>query len=532
MRHVPLREGSAQTDRLAGAEALEQSLDRYIERPSPLREFLAERLRQTPWWTISFLVHLIALLILWQWPVTARVEEPLGERVIIGDFVRDLEKQKPPVEKPPVPPPDPTVIPPDFEISKNILNTTPPDERPIELAPRPGPLLPMEPIQPPKQQLAPDIFRIVNAHFDVPRDRNSLKRRYGIRDGLGDGSGEDGKVGNPPIVLPPILAALYWLQQAQEKDGSWDAKRWDGAAPYRVGMTGLALLAYQGAGFTHRQGRFSETILRALNWLRKNQRPDGSFPWETFYEQGIATMAVCEAYAMTEDAHLRPMAQEAIGYICKIQPEHGGFRYGGAVPKGEGDMSVTGWQIMAIKSALLAKLNVPPAAVERSHEFLKNSARDYGASSYLAGDKAAGSLAVTSIGMLCRIFISEKGQYEGEIRNTAEFLYGREVQDLKPVPGGVSKQLVTDLYYTYYSSLAMFQMGGEYWRGWNLMYRDPLIDLQVKAKFDAGGRYVKGSWEPGRHRWGSRGGRVYSTAMAVLCLEAPFRFLPLLRERP
>ena len=97
--------------------------------------------------------------------------------------------------------------------------------------------------------------------------------------------------------------------------------------------------------------------------------------------------------------------------------------------------------------------------------------------------------------------------------------------------GGATKQLVRDLYYTYYSSLAMYQVGGEYWRAWKRMYRDPVIDAQVHRKLDARGRYIRGSWDPAKHQWSNRGGRVYATAMGVLCLEAPYRFLRLFRER-
>ncbi len=354
---------------------------------------------------------------------------------------------------------------------------------------------------------------------------------YGEREKLGDSLQKKGKPGKDIVeILTPLEAALLWLQRAQERDGSWDAKSWGGASHYKVGMTGLALLAYQGAGCTHRKGSYRHTIARGLEWLRDNQRRyDGGFPWETFYEQGIATIAVCEAYTITQDPRLRDMAQRAITYIVNLQPDHGGFRYGGAVPKDQGDMSVTGWQIMAIKSAMIAGLDVPPRAVERSRVFLKNSLRDYGASAYLVGDRGAGSAAVTSVGLLCRIFLNDRGDYEAEIMQGANLLARRENPQHDAPLGGASKELGADLYYTYYSALAMFQVGGEFWRDWKKMHLDPLKAAQVREKFDPQGRYIKGSWDPAKHRWGAQGGRVFTTAMGALCLEAPFRFLPMVR---
>ena len=532
MWQMPLRESSAQAERGADAHPSEEAaLDRYLTRESPLRDFVAERLRQAPWWTISLLVHVIALLILWQWPIDlGPIEEAITNPVIA---FRDFERPPPPiVEPPPKRPKDLPKIPEDFDI-KPVLNTTPSDQPQAEVTPPPGPIKPEAPPEPPALVEPARIFQVIN-HTPLPvRTGNDLRQpRDGLRKKIeAPPSGEKGKIGGP-ISVPPIIAGLIWLAQAQQPDGHWDAKRWDGANSYSTGMTGLALLAFQGAGFTHQRGRFNETVRQGMEWLRKNQEPGGRFPCQTFYEHGIAAMAVCEAYSMTDDSRIRPMAQRAIDYICNTQPDHGGFRYGGAVAEGEGDMSVTGWQIMAIKSALIAKLNVPDSAVERSRTFLKNSSRDYGASAYLAGTKESGSLAVSAIGMLCRIFLAtEEVSYADEIRLTATFLFGKETQNLDPVPGGASKQLVYDLYYTYYSSLAMFQQGTEYWRVWDKSYTAPLCDEQIKVKTEAG-RYVKGSWDPAKHKWGKQGGRVYSTAMAVLCLEAPYRFLPIYRSRP
>ncbi|MFC1805993.1 prenyltransferase/squalene oxidase repeat-containing protein, partial [Planctomycetota bacterium] len=332
-------------------------------------------------------------------------------------------------------------------------------------------------------------------------------------------------------LYPYAKRGLIWLARAQEPDGSWDAKRWDGAQPYRVGSTGLALLAFLGAGYTHRRGPFKETVRRGLGWLAARQRPDGSFPWQTFYEQGIATMAVSEAYQMTRYPTLGRVAQRAADYIFAVQPDHGGFRYTGPVARGEGDMSVTGWQIMALKSARSAGLRVPQTAFDRSHTFLAGAWRGYGASAYLVSKQGKGSLAVSAIGMACRIFL-DPDRYEEEIRETAQLLLDADLTDGKAVPGGASKQLVRDLYYTYYSSLAMFQYGsgGEAWRVWDSMFRAPLANEQIQTVRDARGRHIRGSWDPASHRWGKAGGRVYTTAMALLSIEVPYRFLPIYKR--
>jgi len=537
-----------------GAE--EASLDSYIEKESPLRDFVRGALQHAPWWTMSFLVHLIALFVVCRWPavslhaVEVRPSEPpeWGFKKEREDVVVDVMPN--PTPPPPVPF-DPTQMP-DVKIG--------PDDTPLENSPRPeveadvqsrGPGSRPVPFGYPdgkdiddqagsdgtltgeiiKLPEAPDIIGVTVPDGNRPEGKRKWDENRRHIDGKrrrGDPDGGDYPI-YEKILIHPIKAGLIWLAAAQEKDGSWNAKEWGGASPYRVGMTGLALLAFEGMGYTHKKGEFQATVNRGVEWLRKNQRPDGSFPWETFYEQGIATMAACEAYGMTGDSAVGYVAQSAIDYICRLQPEHGGFRYNGAVPKEEGDLSVTGWQIMALKSAIMTGLKVPPQAIERSRVFLANTSRDYGTSSYLAGAKEPGSLAVTAIGMACRVFLSEGHDYDGEIMQAAQYLRDQEIKGI-PARGGASGQLTTDLYYTYYSTLAMFQLQEEYWASWRTMFRDPLIEAQEKAQSDAAKRYIKGSWDPARDRWGSRAGRVYSTAMALLSLEVQYRFIALYKR--
>ena len=77
-----------------------------------------------------------------------------------------------------------------------------------------------------------------------------------------------------------------------------------------------------------------------------------------------------------------------------------------------------------------------------------------------------------------------------------------------------------NLYYWYYGTLAMFQHGGAEWEQWNASLRDLLIHEQV-----ASGE-LAGSWEP-RNLHARYGGRLYSTALATLCLEVYYRRLPM-----
>jgi hypothetical protein len=506
-------------------DGLEDELDQYVVSESPAREWLMEQLRRAPWWMISFLVHTLVLLILWKWPYRAMADletyAPIEVELIAEQQIEEIEQEEfeppdveedleVPIEDIPISPETPTLEEPGPDLD------LPPDEEMVKDVERPIPS-----IDPPS----------ATPVFAVESSQNRLSRGiYSGRTSRGRAAARGGRGGTSANAESAVMAGLKWLAKAQEKDGSWNAKKWEGRAPYEVGMTGLALLCFLGAGYTEQKGPFKTTVARGLAWLKAHQKPDGRFPYQTFYEMGIAAMAVSEAYGLSRNPATGRMAQKALDYIVKVQPDHGGFRYKGSVPKGEGDMSVTGWQIMAIKSGICAELKVPEQAVERSRVFLKNSWREYGRSAYIVSGKGrGGSLAVTSIGMLCRIFLGGEG-YDDEIRQTANFLISKEMKGGKPVPGGTSKELVHDLYYTYYACLAMFQTGGEFWANWNTMFRDALVKAQVH-KVNEGGKYVRGSWDPKKHKRGAgKAGRVYCTAMAILSLEVYYRFLPVYKR--
>jgi hypothetical protein len=499
----------------------ENELDQYLVQDDEgwAHGFLTEQAQRAPWWTISFLLHCLVLVVMWRLP--ARVQavtekwEPSVVKLVPWDEMEDPREPKPPVPPPEIP--DDTRVPPVKEALVSQPGTTEvrlgdPSEPKLTDMPEPTVESPFESMEPP----APTIVFAVHVPGKGPK-RGDFSHRigsWGKKDGVRDGTQER--------LTTWLGPALDWLATAQERDGRWSCRNWGGSGDHDVGMTGLALLAYLGRGYSHMRGPYKTTILRGLNWLAANQKSSGSFGWTTFYEQGIAAMAVAEAYGMTRVPRLGRMAQAAINYIVAEQPEHGGFRYKGATTENDGDTSVTGWQIMAIKSALMADLKVPDQAVERCRVFLRNVRRDYGRSSYLVGQPGA-SVTNSAIAMSCKQFIGGD-EFHDEIQACGQYL----LQNCRVGQG--RDHLIGDLYFTYYSTLGMFQMGGEYWYRWQKAHFEPLLASQVKTEsFDERGRPLLGSWDPARHAWGSRGGRVYTTAMAILALEVRHRHLRIYR---
>jgi len=333
----------------------------------------------------------------------------------------------------------------------------------------------------------------------------SGKRRAARRFGMPKGTDKD------------ILAGLRWLKKVQNKEtGGWDAQNFEGRRGVSRGVSGLALLAFLGFGCTDKRPlEFASTVKKAMKYLVDVQETTGGEDakskrgWfgEQMYTQGICTMALAEAYAMMGRRDCERAAQMGLEYILRKQPAHGAFSYGGP----GNDVSVTGFQIQAIKAAYVAGLRVPKEARQKTERFLRICmAKNYGTPyriDPMSEVQKAHKLSMTAASLTGRLFMGHK-RGAPDCVGQAEYIIAGD-KHLQ-----VAKQ-ASNYYVLYYMSLSMFNMGGKYWKGWNNAFNAPLRARQVEAGPDMG------SW-PG----GGAGGRVFSTAMACLALEVYFRFLP------
>ncbi|MCY2989638.1 MAG: terpene cyclase/mutase family protein [Planctomycetota bacterium] len=322
-----------------------------------------------------------------------------------------------------------------------------------------------------------------------------------------------------------VQGALDWLAANQHPDGRWDARRFGAGQETKtlgqdrggagddadVGISALAILAFQGAGETHLKGKHSATIQRGLEYLLRSQGLDGSLAGEArlfarMYCHGMGTLALSEAYALTGDTRLQPYVVRALTYTVRAQdPDGGGWRY---QPGDAGDMSQFGWQLMALKSAQLAGYPIPSQTRAGMIRFLNSCAagQQQGLASYRP--HSAPTRTMTAESLTCRLFM-ELQRNDAATEEAVSFL----LQET-PQAGEMN------LYYWYYGTLALFQLQGSAWETWNAALQQRLLATQETTG------ELAGSWPPDRV-WGGYGGRVYSTALAALCLEVYYRYLPL-----
>jgi hypothetical protein len=365
-----------------------------------------------------------------------------------------------------------------------------------------------QPIGPPSQPAAPFAGR-----------RGDVKAKLVLKEG---GTVESEKA---------VELGLDWIARHQRPDGAWSldsiGQCVGEGCPQRfcvssdTAATGLALLPMLGAGHTHlEKGRYQRTIGYGLKWLIKQQQKSGLIynndgPFNAMmYSHAIASMALCEAYGITGDKTLRTPVQRAVKFIVESQNRlDGGWRYYPGMP---GDTSVFGWELFALRSASLAGLPVNKGTIRRCYLYLDNAAADAMGVTYAYRPGGEATPVMTAEALLIR-------QYLGWSRDTPAMLQGAGM-----VSAHLDESAERNIYYWYYATQLLHNLKGKEWERWNQRVRDGLISIQVRGKgCDCG------SWDPELpepDRWGTRAGRLYTTALSLLTLEVYYRYLPLYRD--
>ena len=351
------------------------------------------------------------------------------------------------------------------------------------------------------------------------------------------------------ILETEVTPALVWLAKHQLSDGHWSLQHYGdlckdksctgpGDVSADVGATAMGLLPFLAAGQTHiSRGKYKEHIAKGIDWLIKNQQPDGNLAkdaaqtmnshlrpapiWVTnmkgvtlglpmMYSHGLATIALCEAYGLSGDRRVGMAAQGGVNFILNAQnTADGGWRDN---PKDAADTSVVGWQVMALKSAHMAGLNVGGSVFSGASKWLDSVAVHDGTEyAYQPGNGSSNTM--TAVGLLCR-------QYLGAKRDNP-MLVGGMAYLLNHLPD----EDFSNIYYWYYATQVMHNMSGYEWDTWNRKMRDLLVHTQV-CNVD---QCANGSWAPEKDAWGKHGGRIMTTSLSCLTLEIYYRYLPLFK---
>jgi hypothetical protein len=307
-----------------------------------------------------------------------------------------------------------------------------------------------------------------------------------------------------------IARALDFIKSEQLPNGGWRAD----AHGESSGITSLAIMAFMAAGHTPGEGPYGETINKGIRWVLDHQEPNGMLIAKRshgpMYDHGIATLMLAECYGMVskDDApQVKKALEKAIRLILESQVvnkdrrHEGGWRY--QVDSRDSDLSVTGWQVLALRAAKDIGCDVPAEAIDAAVDYVRNCATpDNKGFGYQPGSGATPTLTGTGITCLevCGKHESReatggaKALLENQLRHDSQYFY----------------------YGVYYTGVGMFKMGGDYADKMHARLCNLLIETQDPA----------GSWSP-RHGGEREAGKVYATSMSVLGLAIEYRYLPI-----
>ncbi len=331
------------------------------------------------------------------------------------------------------------------------------------------------------------------------------------------------KYGATPESEEAVELALKYLAAHQRRGGGWSfdlsLQPCDGRCSNSklagqdptpsTAATGLAMLAFMGAGYTHQSGPYAENLHNAIYYLRNAYgETESGYDWQqgSMYGHGIALMALAEALSMTTDEEeydtlLKDLVEMGTLFTVIAQHPNGSWGY---TPGSPGDTTLTGWQILSLLAAKRNHIALRSHTLRDAKDFLLTMQGEKAFSFGYRTPKAEPT--TTAIGLTMMLYLGESPH------TTAMHLALSDVVERGPAK--------TNIYHDYYATLALHHARHYGWDEWNQQLRDHLVASQVKTGHEAG------SWHFDNH-WGNIGGRLYTTAMCAMTLEIYYRYLPL-----
>jgi len=527
----------------------------------PWRRLFASAMQTSPPWTVSLLVHAIIVLVLVLVSVQASSQPQLS---LILEFAPQPGPPGPPAVKLPLASPD------EADPTANESELALSDKPPVDDAMA----------APAEDRLSPVAEAATAARLTVAIGTLLDGRQEGSRRRLvAAGGGND-------QTEQAVEMALRWIVRQQEPRGS-SAGLWSLVGPYadggseenRVAATAMALLALQGAGNTPEAGDHAEAVAAGWQAILKTQTAAGNFTPASdrntsaagsMYGHGQLTIALCEAFAMTRAARFEEPARRAIEYCLAAQLPDGGWRYHlpdadeaglRASWKNRGDLSVTGWFLLALKTAEMAGLHEPGIddAYARAGEFIeqlrivpKEPKQQLQLVAEEPTELALGydyqfnplapfrkfQAAISAEAILGKLFLGVSPD-DPHVVAIIDRLLAESPIWFPPLPSGrrgevefaalpqrANRSGEKNVYAWYYITQVCHHVGGAAWKQWNLEMRTRLPAHQERA-----GR-EQGSWSPALDLYGVKGGRLFTTALSACMLETYYRHLPLFGRSP
>jgi hypothetical protein len=346
-----------------------------------------------------------------------------------------------------------------------------------------------------------------------------------------------------PITVTDEHAAavergLAWLSRNQNVDGSWTSHigyklntGYEITADGRghVGVTALSGMAFLAGGHLPGRGEHGTTVSNCLDFVLSCVQEDGyiTHAGTRMYSHAFATLFLAEIYGMTHRGDIKAKLQLAVDFIVNSQNERGGWRYEPYAV--EADMSIVVCQVLALRAARNIGIRVPKSVVDKAASYVVDSAvtedslkryypgpisykNEIGSFHYQRQDGSRSSFPLTAAGVTA---LYGAGVYsDAKIDDGIRYLRVN-MQNFNRQRGKRDNGHYFFWYGHYYGVQAMYTAGADAWESYFTVVRDELLSMQEPS----------GAWP---NQTGP--GKPFGTAMAVLILEIPYRFLPIFQR--
>ena len=312
-----------------------------------------------------------------------------------------------------------------------------------------------------------------------------------------------------PQLEEAVRKGFEYLRRQQKTDGAFGQGRFG----QHVGVTSLCAIAFMADGNVPGRGDFSEQVEKALNFVLSHSTETGLLVSDQthgpMYGHGFATLFLGEIYGMNrDDDRVRDALVRAVQLIVASQNNEGGWRYN-PVPD-DADVSVTICQVMALRSARNAGIKVPKSTIDDATRYVRACQNADGGFRYMK-DLGGSAWPRTAAGVASLFYA---GVYEDQsIERGLDYLRQHAFPrgNAAGIGGGFSQPHY--FYGHYYAVQAMYLAGGDRWKDWWPAIRDELLAKQG----------ADGSWTDPQ-------GDAYGTAMALIVLQMPKRYLPIFQR--
>jgi len=338
----------------------------------------------------------------------------------------------------------------------------------------------------------------------IPAIALAADKPAGKSDVLGEQSGQ--VIGDEitPGQEKAVTKGLEYLASQQQADGTFSNGSGFGAT---AGITALSGLAFMANGNLPGRGKYGDVVKKASKYILRSQQESGLFTagQQTsgeMYSHGFATLFIGELYGMTGDDEIKENLQRAVKLIENAQNDEGGWRY--QPIKADADISVTICQVMALRAARDAGVKVEASVIDKAIGYVKKCQCADGGFTYMANQGMGSGFARTGAGTAALF-------YAGAFKDKAVQRGVDWLNHMVPSPNHANPEDGSYFFYgNYYACQAMYLAGGKYWKAWYPGIRDVLIQRQDKSS----------------GAWSGEIDNCYCTAMALIIMQMPNRYLP------